>query len=187
MKSHKICMIGLGYVGLPLAVEFAKYFPVVGFDIRQSRIDDLNQGHDSTLEVDDENLQSVLKMQIPSAKGLFLSSKIEDIRDCNIYIVTVPTPVDKNNRPDLTPLIKSSETIGKVISKDDTSITVKGRDGSSKIVLYTPTTQVMKSTSGSSTDITVGSQVLVQGKTNSDGSVTAQNISIRPTMPKTDK
>lgn len=76
---------------------------------------------------------------------------------------------------------------GEVISKDDTSITVKGRDGSSKIVLYTPTTQVMKSTSGSSTDITVGSQVLVQGKTNSDGSVTAQNISIRPTMPKTDK
>ncbi len=119
MKSHKICMIGLGYVGLPLAVEFAKYFPVIGFDIRQSRIDDINQGHDSTLEVDDENLQSVLTLKMPPEKGLFLSSKIEDIRDCNIYIVTVPTPVDKNNRPDLTPLIKSSETIGKVISKGD--------------------------------------------------------------------
>jgi len=117
MESHKICMIGLGYVGLPLAVEFAKHFPVIGFDIRQSRIDALNQGHDSTLEVEDENLQSVLTKKIPSAKGLFLSSKMEDIRACNIYIVTVPTPVDKNNRPDLTPLIKSSETIGKVISK----------------------------------------------------------------------
>ena len=76
---------------------------------------------------------------------------------------------------------------GEIISKDDTSITVKGRDGSSKIVLYTPSTQVMKSTSGSSTDIIVGSQVLVQGKTNSDGSVTAQNISIRPNMPKTER
>ncbi len=119
MKSHKICMIGLGYVGLPLAVEFAKHFPVIGFDIQQSRIDDLNQGHDNTLEVDDKNLQSILTLKMPSGKGLFLSSKIEDIRDCNIYIVTVPTPVDKNNRPDLTPLIKSSETIGKVISKDD--------------------------------------------------------------------
>jgi len=119
MEAHKICMIGLGYVGLPLAVEFAKYFPVVGFDIRQSRIDDLNQGHDSTLEVDDDNLQSVLKLKIPSEKGLFLTSKTEDIRACNVYIVTVPTPVDKNNRPDLTPLIKSSETIGRVISKGD--------------------------------------------------------------------
>ncbi len=119
MESHKICMIGLGYVGLPLAVEFAKHFPVTGFDIRQSRIDDLNLGHDSTLEVDDENLQSVLSQKKPSSKGLYLSSKTEDIRNCNVYIVTVPTPVDKNNRPDLTPLIKASETIGKVISKGD--------------------------------------------------------------------
>ena len=117
--SHKICMIGLGYVGLPLAVEFAKHFPVIGFDIRQSRINDLNQGHDSTLEVDDVNLQSVLKLESSFNTGLFLTSHIENISDCNIYIVTVPTPVDKNNRPDLTPLIKASETIGKVISKGD--------------------------------------------------------------------
>ena len=119
MDSHKICMIGLGYVGLPLAVEFAKYFPVIGFDIRQSRIDELNQGHDNTLEVEDDNLQSVLSLKIPSGKGLYLSSNLEEIRACNVYIVTVPTPVDKNNRPDLTPLIKASETIGKVISKID--------------------------------------------------------------------
>ncbi len=117
MESHKICMIGLGYVGLPLAVEFAKHFPVIGFDIRQSRIDDLNLGHDGTMEVDDNNLQATLTMKSPTDKGLFLTSKIEDIRSCTIYIVTVPTPVDKNNRPDLTPLIKASETIGKVISK----------------------------------------------------------------------
>ncbi|MFZ4400153.1 MAG: nucleotide sugar dehydrogenase [Bacteroidales bacterium] len=119
MESHKICMIGLGYVGLPLAVEFAKYFPVIGFDIRQSRIDDLNLGHDGTLEVEDENLQSALIMEQPTDKGLFLTSKLDDIRGCNVYIVTVPTPVDKNNRPDLTPLIKASETIGKVIKKND--------------------------------------------------------------------
>lgn len=119
MNSHKICMIGLGYVGLPLAVEFAKHYAVTGFDIRQSRIDELYQGHDHTLEVDDDNLKSVLLSEKPHDKGLFLSSKLDDIRDCNIYIVTVPTPVDKNNRPDLTPLIKSSETIGKVISKGD--------------------------------------------------------------------
>jgi len=119
MNSHKICMIGLGYVGLPLAVEFAKHYPVIGFDIRQSRIDELNQGHDHTLEVEDDNLKSVLTLQKPQEKGLYLSSKLDEIRECNIYIVTVPTPVDKNNRPDLTPLVKSSETIGKVISKGD--------------------------------------------------------------------
>ena len=119
--NHKICMIGLGYVGLPLAVEFAKYYPVVGFDIKQERIKELNQGHDSTLEVEDENLQSVLLNLEPSIfkQGLYLTDKLDEIKDCNIYIVTVPTPVDKNNRPDLTPLIKASETIGKVIKKDD--------------------------------------------------------------------
>ena len=119
MSSHKICMIGLGYVGLPLAVEFAKHYPVIGFDIKQERIEGLNLGHDNTLEVDDENLQSVLCKSMPDKTGMFLSSKLEDIKDCNIYIVTVPTPVDKNNRPDLTPLVKASETIGKVISKGD--------------------------------------------------------------------
>jgi UDP-N-acetyl-D-galactosamine dehydrogenase len=122
MKSHKICMIGLGYVGLPLAVEFAKHYPVIGFDINKNRIDGLNQGHDHTLEVDDENLQSVLTKEAPKEIGMMLSSNLDDIRDCNIYIVTVPTAVDKNNRPDLTPLIKASETIGKVISKGDIAI-----------------------------------------------------------------
>jgi len=112
-------MIGLGYVGLPLAVEFAKHYPVIGFDINQGRIDGINQGHDSTLEVEDENLKSVLTLSVPGEKGLYLTSKLDEIRDCNVYIVTVPTPVDKNNRPDLTPLVKASETIGKVIKKGD--------------------------------------------------------------------
>ncbi len=110
-------MIGLGYVGLPLAVEFAKKFPVTGFDINLRRIEELSQGHDSTLEVEDENLRSVLP---PTGfPGLTLTSDLDKIRHCNVYIVTVPTPVDKNNRPDLTPLIRASETIGKVISPGD--------------------------------------------------------------------
>jgi UDP-N-acetyl-D-galactosamine dehydrogenase len=112
-------MIGLGYVGLPLAVEFAKHYQVIGFDINQERISGINQGHDSTLEVEDKNLQSVLLKDKPNGNGLYLTHKLEDIRDCNVYIVTVPTPVDKNNRPDLTPLIKASESIGKVIKKGD--------------------------------------------------------------------
>ena len=119
MKSPKISMIGLGYVGLPLAVEFAKHYPVIGFDINQERIDGINLGHDSTLEVEDANLQSVLTKSTPGEKGLYLTSKLDEIRHCNVYIVTVPTPVDKNNRPDLTPLIKASESIGKVIKKGD--------------------------------------------------------------------
>ena len=114
-------MIGLGYVGLPLAVEFARHYPVIGFDINQSRIDGLYLGHDATLEVEDDHLQSVLLNLEPSnlEHGLYLTSKLDEIRSCNIYIVTVPTPVDKNNKPDLTPLIKASETIGKVIKKED--------------------------------------------------------------------
>ena len=119
MKPYKISMIGLGYVGLPLAVEFAKHYPVTGFDINQERIDGINQGHDSTLEVEDDNLQSVLCKSKPEQKGLYLTSKLDEIADCNVYIVTVPTPVDKNNRPDLTPLIKASQSIGKVIKKGD--------------------------------------------------------------------
>jgi UDP-N-acetyl-D-glucosamine/UDP-N-acetyl-D-galactosamine dehydrogenase len=119
MKSYKISMIGLGYVGLPLAVEFAKHYPVIGFDINGERIASINQGHDSTLEVEDGNLQSVLTKDISTGNGLYLTSKLEEIRDCNVYIVTVPTPVDKNNRPDLTPLVKASESIGKVIKKGD--------------------------------------------------------------------
>ena len=112
-------MIGLGYVGLPLAVEFAKHYPVIGFDINQERINSINLGHDSTLEVEDANLQSVLTGEIPIEKGLYLTSKLDGISDCNVYIVTVPTPIDKNNRPDLTPLIKASESIGKVIKTGD--------------------------------------------------------------------
>ena len=119
MKSYKISMIGLGYVGLPLAVEFAKHYPVIGFDINQHRIDSINKGHDDTLEVEDDNLQSVLTTSAPTEKGLYLTSKLDEISSCNVYIVTVPTPVDKNNRPDLTPLVKASESIGKVIKKGD--------------------------------------------------------------------
>ena len=115
----KIAVIGLGYVGLPLARLFATRYPVVGFDINQSRIDALKMGKDSTLEIDDATLQKVLLESNGTTNGLYCSSKIEDIADCNYFIVTVPTPVDKNNRPDLTPLYKSSETVGKVLKKGD--------------------------------------------------------------------
>ena len=115
----KIAIIGLGYVGLPLARLFATKFPVIGFDINQSRIAELNSGQDATLEVEEDILKAVLTSSIPVDKGLFCSSNINDIADCNYYIVTVPTPVDKNNRPDLTPLYKSSETVGKVLKKGD--------------------------------------------------------------------
>ncbi|NQY29015.1 MAG: nucleotide sugar dehydrogenase, partial [Flavobacteriaceae bacterium] len=117
LQNKKIAVIGLGYVGLPLAVEFAKKYTVIGFDINQARVDDLNSGHDSTLEVSDDNLQSVLNL--PTNVGLLLSCTNDDLKDCTIFIVTVPTPVDKNNRPILTPLIKASETIGKVLKKGD--------------------------------------------------------------------
>lgn len=114
--SKKIAVIGLGYVGLPLAVEFAKKYKVIGFDINESRVNALKEGHDSTLEISDENLQSVLNK---NKEELELSCDVESIKECNIYIVTVPTPVDKNNRPILTPLIKSSETIGRILKKED--------------------------------------------------------------------
>lgn len=117
--STKIAVIGLGYVGLPLARLFATKYNVVGFDINQKRIDELRQGTDSTLEVEDDILQAVLKSSNNSENGLFVSNLLEDIKDCNYFIVTVPTPVDKNNRPDLTPLYKSSETVGKVLKKRD--------------------------------------------------------------------
>lgn len=119
MNDIKIAVIGLGYVGLPLARLFATKYPVIGFDINQNRIKELNQGNDVTLEIDNETLKSVLKNTPNIDKGLFCSSSLEDIRDCNYYIITVPTPVDKNNRPDLTPLYKSSETVGKVLKKGD--------------------------------------------------------------------
>jgi UDP-N-acetyl-D-galactosamine dehydrogenase len=116
----KIAVIGLGYVGLPLARLFATKYPVVGFDINQSRIDGLRSGTDSTLEVSDAILQEVLVNHFDgNQNGLLCSSTLSDIADCNYYIVTVPTPVDKNNRPDLTPLYKSSETVAKVLKKGD--------------------------------------------------------------------
>ena len=117
--NSKIAIIGLGYVGLPLARLFATQYTVVGFDINQNRINELNSGKDVTLEVDEVTLKAVLVNSPSTGKGLFCSSNLEDIKDCTYYIVTVPTPVDKNNRPDLTPLYKSSETVGKVLKKGD--------------------------------------------------------------------
>lgn len=119
--EYKLAVIGLGYVGLPLAVEFAKKYPVIGFDVKQDRVCALNKGHDNTLEVSDDNLQSVIVMnnEQEAKNGLVLTTNFDNIKFANIYIVTVPTPIDKNNNPDLTPLIKASETIGKVISKGD--------------------------------------------------------------------
>lgn len=115
----KIAVIGLGYVGLPLARLFATKYNVVGFDINQTRINELQNGHDATLEVEDDILQAVIKSVNNKDTGLYCSSELEAIQDCNYYIVTVPTPVDKNNRPDLTPLYKASETVGKVLKKGD--------------------------------------------------------------------
>ncbi|WP_418359202.1 nucleotide sugar dehydrogenase [Sphingobacterium detergens] len=118
----KIAVIGLGYVGLPLARLFATKFPVLGFDINQKRIDELRSGKDLTLEVEDDILQTALVNDNPFAtntKGLYCSNQLADIEDANFYVVTVPTPVDKNNRPDLTPLYKASETVGKVLKKGD--------------------------------------------------------------------
>lgn len=120
--SIKIAVIGLGYVGLPLARLFATKYPVVGFDINTTRIAELNHGVDATLEVDNTVLKAVLVEKSSQGNGLYCSAALEDITDCNYYIVTVPTPVDKNNRPDLTPLYKSSEAVGKVLKKGDTVV-----------------------------------------------------------------
>lgn len=117
--NHKIAVIGLGYVGLPLARLFATKYNVIGFDINLKRINELRKGSDSTLEVSDEVLQAVLLKEKSEANGLYFSADLGDLTDCTIYIVTVPTPVDKNNRPDLTPLYKSSETVAKVLKKGD--------------------------------------------------------------------
>lgn len=103
--NTKIAVIGLGYVGLPLARLFATKYNVVGFDINRSRVEELRQGTDSTLEVEDSILQAVLKPSNNEDNGLFVSYDLGDISGCNVYVVTVPTPVDKNNRPDLTPLL----------------------------------------------------------------------------------
>lgn len=119
--KHKIAIIGLGYVGLPLARLFATQYAVVGFDINQKRVAELNRGNDDTLEVSTELLKAALVENNPTKeeKGLYCSYDLKDIADANIYIITVPTPVDKNNRPVLTPLIKASETVGKVLTKGD--------------------------------------------------------------------
>lgn len=119
---RKIAVIGLGYVGLPLARLFATKYPVLGFDINQKRIDELRSGRDLTLEVEDDVLQGVLVQENPfntETNGLYCSNQLADIEDANFYVVTVPTPVDKHNRPDLTPLYKASETVGKVLKKGD--------------------------------------------------------------------
>lgn len=114
----KIAIIGLGYVGLPLAVAFAEKYPVIGFDINQARVKELMGGHDFTLEVSDELLSSVVSPE-PKEMGLLCTTNLDAIQDCNYFIVTVPTPTDKHNRPDLTPLYKASETVGKVLKKGD--------------------------------------------------------------------
>ena len=114
MEQIKIAVIGLGYVGLPLARLFSTKYKTVGFDMNQSRVDALMSGHDATLEVADDLLQEAIRNN-----GFVCTTKLEDIKDCNFYVVAVPTPVDMNNRPDLKPLWSASETVGKVISKGD--------------------------------------------------------------------
>ena len=123
MKNTKIAIIGLGYVGLPLAVEFAKKYQVVGFDINKQRIKELRQNKDVTLETESSELEAV---NVPSMNdlnrsksGFWITDDLSEIETSNFYVITVPTPVDKNNRPDLTPLYKASETVGKVLQKDD--------------------------------------------------------------------
>ncbi|MBB6327751.1 UDP-N-acetyl-D-galactosamine dehydrogenase [Algoriphagus iocasae] len=122
IKDVKIAVIGLGYVGLPLAVEFAKKFPTIGFDIDSKRVAELNSGVDHTLEVENDLLQSVLISDSNEGKGLLPSSDSSVLADCNIYIVTVPTPTDKHNRPVLTPMLKASENIGNYLKKGDVVI-----------------------------------------------------------------
>ena len=121
--EKKIAVIGLGYVGLPLAVEFAKQYPTIGFDINGPRVDELMNGHDRTLEVYNEDLKKVIGSDLISiekrGKGLYCTTAVGDIESSNFYVVTVPTPTDRNKRPVLTPLIKASESVGKVLKKGD--------------------------------------------------------------------
>lgn len=120
VNVKKIGIIGLGYVGLPLAVEFGKKYPTVGFDINQGRVDALKAGTDTTLEVEDDLLQAVVKTTVSeNQEGLLVTTDSGELADCNIYIVTVPTPTDKYRRPVLVPLYKASETIGAVLKKGD--------------------------------------------------------------------
>ena len=121
--EKKIAIIGLGYVGLPLAVEFAKKYPTIGFDINANRVNELMSGHDQTLEVENADLKKEIVPDLMTAesngKGLYCTTAVGDIESANFYIVTVPTPTDKNKRPVLTPLIKASESVGKVLKKGD--------------------------------------------------------------------
>ena len=120
MTKYKIAIIGLGYVGLPLAIEFGKKYQVLGFDINQSRVDELNQVKDRTNEADLHDLKKVMDLaQSGVEKGLRLSAKVEDLKTYNVYIVTVPTPIDQFKAPDLKPLLKASEMLGKVLKNDD--------------------------------------------------------------------
>ena len=119
MKKDKIAIIGLRICRLAIGKIFATKYSVVGFDINTDRISELMSGNDSTLEVDKETLQSVLISENSDSNGLFCTNQLDKIKDCNYYIITVPTPVDKNNRPILTPLIKASETVGAVLKKGD--------------------------------------------------------------------
>ena len=121
LNQTKICVVGLGYVGLPLARLFSTKYPTVGFDMNQRRVDALMAGHDATLEVADDLLQEAI-----GKHGFVCTTDIDKIRDCNFYVVAVPTPVDENNRPDLTPLIGASKTVGKVISISPSSPPQRG-------------------------------------------------------------
>jgi UDP-N-acetyl-D-galactosamine dehydrogenase len=122
LEDSKIAIIGLGYVGLPLAVAFAEKYPVIGFDIDVHRINELLSGKDRTLEVEDDHLLSVLASNLQIKNGLYPTSNSKELEGCNIYIVTVPTPTDRFNRPVLTPLIKASETVAKVLKHGDVVI-----------------------------------------------------------------
>ena len=113
MEKKKICIVGLGYVGLPLAHAFSEKYKVVGFDINKERIDELNSGFDRTLELTTEQVKECIN------NGMKFTTNLDDAKDCNIYIVTVPTPINENNEPDLAPIIKSTESIGKILKKDD--------------------------------------------------------------------
>jgi UDP-N-acetyl-D-galactosamine dehydrogenase len=119
LEYNKIGIVGLGYVGLPLAVAFAEKYPVVGFDINKNRVNELLEGVDNTLEIESNLLQLVLKTTLTNVNGFFPTTNSADLANCNIYIVTVPTPTDKNNRPVLTPMIKASESIAKFLNMGD--------------------------------------------------------------------
>lgn len=122
LPDLRLAIIGLGYVGLPLAVEFAKHYPVVGFDIKQHRIEELRNGYDSTLETEEASLRDCTLTTNPFTtrnKGLYVTADLQDLTEATIYIVTVPTPTDRHNRPDLTPLVSASQSVGNVLKRGD--------------------------------------------------------------------